>query len=155
MTYGDRLFRAKNWKRATQRYEQAIHANPGSAAPRVRLSQVALVRGDFTAAVNRLREAQATDPEWLEHPDDVEGLFAEPGDFHDQIAKLESHLQTQPKDRDAWLLLGAEWFLSGRTRPARDIFLRLTDRKADAILAAFLDASQPADPDPPQAEARR
>ena len=50
----------------------------------------------------------------------------------------------EPGDRDAWLVLGAELFLSGQTHRAADIFLRLTDRKPDPALAAFLDAATPA-----------
>ena len=59
------------------------------------------------------------------------------------VAKLESHLQASPNDRDGWLVLGAEWYLSGRARQAADVFTRLNDRKPDATLAAFLDATTP------------
>ena len=142
VTIGDRLFRAGNTRRAADRYEQAAHADIHAAAPRVRLSQIALVRGQFGEAAHHLREAQAAQPGWLVTARDIQAIYAEPGDFAKQIAKLESHLQANPGDRDAWFVLGAEWFLSGRTRKAADVFLRLTDRKADAALAAFLDASQ-------------
>jgi len=152
MTYGDRLFRGKNLKKASERYGQVLRLNPTSASPRVRLAQVALVRGQFTEAADFLRQAQAADPRWIDHADDVEGLYSEPRDFHEQIAKLESHLQTRPNDRDAWLVLGAQWFLSGRTEQAHAIFLRLTDRQPDAILSALLRASTPVDLPQPQAE---
>jgi hypothetical protein len=48
-----------------------------------------------------------------------------------------------PDDRDAWLVLGAEWYLSGRTARAADVFLRLYDpkRKPDIALSAFLHAT--------------
>ena len=73
--------------------------------------------------------------------------------------KLETHLQANPDDRDAWLVLGAEWFLSGRTTKAADVFRRLNDpnRKPDVALAAFLDASNQAElkaAKPPDADAR-
>ena len=68
--------------------------------------------------------------------------YAEPADFHRHLAHLESHLQAEPGDRDAWLVLGAQLFLSGRTRRAADVFLRLTDREPDSTLTAFLDASR-------------
>ena len=66
------------------------------------------------------------------------------------MARLESHVQIHPDDRNAWLVLGAEWFLSGRTARAADVFLRLDDpnRKADIALAAFLDASNQLKPPP-------
>ncbi len=143
MTFGDRLFRAGNYRRATERYEQAARADPHAAAPRVRLAQVALVRGQFAEAANQLREAITAEPDWLSKATDIQAIYGEPADFAKQIAKLESHLQAEPQDRDAWLVLGAQWFLSGRTEKAADIFLRLSDRKADAALTAFLDASQP------------
>ena len=74
---------------------------------------------------------------------DVEAIYAEPADFTKQLAKLQSHLHAHPADRDAWLVLGAQWFLSGREGPAADVFRRLDDphRRPDAILAAFLDAT--------------
>lgn len=143
LTLGDRLFRAGNTRKAEDRYEQARRSDPGQAAPHVRLAQLALVRGQYAEAAHQFREAQAVEPGWLITAPDVQPLFGEPAGFARHIAKLESHLQAQPNDRDAWLVLGAEWFLSGRTRKAADVFLRLTDRQPDAALAAFLDASIP------------
>jgi predicted Zn-dependent protease len=145
VTVGDRLFRAGNVRRAAERYEQAVRANPHSAAPRVRLAQVALGRGRYDEAANQLREAQAAEPEWLARATDIQTIYSEPGDFARQIARLESHLQASPHDRNAWLVLGAQWYLTGRTRQAADVFLRLSDRRPDATLAAFLDAARPAD----------
>lgn len=143
-TFGDRLFRAGNTRRAAERYEQASRADPNSAGPHARLAQVALVRGQYSEAADQFRAAETAEPGWLVKPFDVQALYSEPGDFARQIARLESHLQTAPEDRDAWLVLGAQWFLSGRTRQAGDVFLRLTDRKPEPTLAAFLEASRPA-----------
>lgn len=145
VTVGDRLFRAGNTRRAAERYEQAARANPLSAAPLVRLAQVALVRGQYAQAAGHLRDAQTAEPGWLNRASDIQTIYAEPADFARQIARLESHLQAEPGDRDAWLVLGAQWFLSGRTQKATDIFVRLSDRKLDPTLAAFLDAVQPVD----------
>lgn len=143
VTLGDRLFRAGNLRRATDRYEQALHANPEAAAPHVRLAQVAVMRGQYTEAANRLREAQATEPGWLTHAPDIQSIYGEPADFAAPIAKLETHLQVNPNDRDAWLVLGAQLYLSGRTRQAADVFNRLTDRPADPTLTAFINAATP------------
>jgi tetratricopeptide (TPR) repeat protein len=148
VTYGDRLFRSGNLHRAAERFEQAMNSDPTSAAPRVRLAQVALVRGDYSEAANRYREATIAEPGWLINAPDIQTIYGEPGDFHRRIAELETHLQAHPRDRDAWLVLGAQWYLSGRSRKAADVFLRLTDRKADPTLAAFLDASTPHEPAP-------
>ncbi len=142
MTVGDRLFRAGELKRAAERYEQAIAADLGDARPYVRLAQVAIARGDYDQAADHFREAQLAEPGWLLNADDIQNLFGGPDDFGRVIAALESHLQAEPTDRDAWLVLGAELYLTGRTRPAADVFLRLTDRKPDDTLQAFLDASR-------------
>jgi hypothetical protein len=143
LTIGDRLFRAGNYSRAVDRYEQAIKADPTRAAGRVRIAQVEIVKGHFTAAADRLREAETVEPGWISRASDIQALYLEPADFARQLGKLETHLQSQPKDRDAWLVLGAELFLSGRTRRAADVFLRLSDRREDPTLAAFLDATRP------------
>lgn len=142
MTLGDRLFRSGNFIRAVERYEQAIRADPGEADPRVRLAQVALVRGRYGEAANKLREAQTAEPGWLATAADVQALYPEPADFARHVAKLEAHLQARPEDRDGWLVLGALWYLSGHTQKAADVFLRLSDRLGDPTLQAFLAATK-------------
>lgn len=137
---GDRLFRAKDFHRATERYEQAIDADPSDAKPYVRLAQLDVARGHYAQAADHLREAQTADPGWQEHADDVQNLFGDPHEFATAMNRLESHLQTHPDDRDAWLVLGAELYLTGRSKRANDVFLRLTDQKPDPTLAGFLQA---------------
>ena len=124
-----------------------MRAAPDLAAPRVRLAQVAIARANYSEAASRLREAEIAEPGWIVNAPDIQGIYGEPTEFTRQIARLESHVQTHPEDREAWLVLGAEWFLSGRTAKAADVFKRINDpaRKSDVALAAFLDASnQPA-----------
>ncbi|MDG3006978.1 tetratricopeptide repeat protein [Paludisphaera mucosa] len=150
-TFGDRMFRIGNYKRAEERYQQAIHANPYSAAPRLRLAQVALVREQYPLAADLLREAETAQPGWIVTARDVQSLYAEPADFARHVAKLEAHLHRKPEDRDAWLVLGAQWFLSRREAKAADVFLRLDEprRKPDVALAAFLDAARLRKTEPP------
>ena len=123
-----------------------MRAAPDLALPRVRLGQIAMVRGQYAAAADRLREAETAQPGWILNAPDIQALYGEPTDFANNVAELESYLQANPDDRDAWLVLGAEWFLSGRTNKAADVFKRLNDpnRKPDVALAAFLDASNQA-----------
>jgi tetratricopeptide repeat protein len=156
MTVGDRLLRTGNLKKAEERYLQALKAAPDLAAPRVRLVQIAMARGNYTEAANRLREAETAEPGWVITAPDIQAIFGEPTEFTRQIARLESYLQTHPDDRDAWLVLGAEWFLAGRTARAADVFKRLSDpaRRPDIALAAFLDASNQAAQRPARAPAQ-
>jgi hypothetical protein len=142
-TFGDRNFRAANFHRAAERYEQALRAENRSAAPHVGLAQIAIARGQYDEAAGRFRQALEAEPLWLINAPDVQALYGEPADFARTIAKLESHLQANPTDRDAWFVLGAQWYLSGRTQKAADIFLRLADRKPDPTLSAFIDAATP------------
>ncbi len=139
---GDRLFRGDKASHAAKRYEQAMRADPGQAEPRARMALVALSRGEYAEAANRLREAEAAEPGWLSTAGDVQRLYREPADFAAAIARLESHLQARPEDRDAWLVLGSLWYLSGRTQKAADVFLRLSDRLEDPTLLAFLRATK-------------
>jgi hypothetical protein len=144
LTVGDRLFRVSEFRRAAERYRQAIVANPSDARPYVRLAQVAVARGEYREAADRLREAQAVEPGWMARARDVQNLFGDPARFARVLNAIESHLQTHPDDRDAWLVLGAELYLTGRADRAWDCFLRLTDQPPDATLAAFLDAARAA-----------
>ena len=119
LTFGDRLFRAGNLKKAEERYLQARSAAPDLAAPQLRLAQIALARGHYTEAANRLREAETAQPGWLVTAPDIQAIYGEPAEFLRQLARLESYVQSHPDDRDAWLVLGAQWFLSGRTAAGR------------------------------------
>ena len=145
---GDRSFRGSNIHRAEEKYNLAVKADPTAPTPHVHLAQVSLARGDYAAAADHLRDAVtvAADAGWLLNVPDIQSMFAEPADFSKQLARLESHLQANPNDRDAWFVLGAEWYLSGRSKQASDVFQRLNDRKPDEALAAFMDASKPKAP---------
>ena len=146
VTFGDRLFRGGNLKKAEERYLQARNTAPDQAAPQLRLAQVALARGHYTEAADRLRDAETAEPGWLLTAPDIQTIYGEPSEFLRQLSRLESYVQAHPDDRDAWLVLGAQWFLSGRTARAADVFIRLDDRnrKPDVALAAFLFASNQA-----------
>jgi cytochrome c-type biogenesis protein CcmH/NrfG len=147
---GDRLFKAGNIKRAEERYEQARRSNPNSATPQIRLAQIALSRNDYAKAAEVIRLATTTEPGWYLVANDIQALYNEPADFAKVIGKLESHLQRSPNDRDAWLVLGTQFYLSGRSRQAGDVFRRLNDRKPDTTLAAMLDATTPDAPPKPK-----
>ncbi|WP_206107610.1 tetratricopeptide repeat protein [Paludisphaera rhizosphaerae] len=144
VTFGERLFRTGNFKRAEERLEQALHLNPYVAAPRIRLMQIAVVREQYPLAASLLREAETAEPGWITTASDVQALYTEPAEFARHLAKLEAHLHQHPEDRDAWLVLGAQLFLSRRESKAADVFLRLDEprRKPDIALAAFLDAAR-------------
>ena len=98
---------------------------------------------DYSQAAERFREAIAAQPDFLAHAPDIMAIYAEPADFRKQLSRLESRVLAEPGDRDAWLVLGAQLFLSGQTKRAADVFTRLTDRRPDPTLAAFLEASTP------------
>ncbi len=151
LTFGDRLFRGGNLKKAEERYQQALAAAPNRAAPHLRMAELAMVRGRYAEAAARLRDAETAEPGWLATAPDIESIYGEPEKFHQQLSRLESYVQAHPDDRDAWLLLGAHWFLSGRTARAADVFLRLDDpnRKPDVALSAFLFASNHSPPKKP------
>ena len=80
-TMGDRLFRVGNLKKAEERYQQAARLDSDSAAPRMRLAQVALVREQYAEAANRIREAETAQPGWIVTAPDIQAIYAEPADF--------------------------------------------------------------------------
>lgn len=145
---GDRLFRGGNRRRAEERYKLAARVNPRSATPHVRLAQLAFAREDYAEAAARFRLATAADPAWVVEAEDVESLFAEPTEFGRSIARLEAHLQANPRDRDACLVLGGQLLLSGKRREAGDVLARIANRRPEPSLAAFLDATAESTPAP-------
>lgn len=140
---GDRFFRANNLKHAEDRYGRAAKLAPDSAEPWVRLAQLSFVRSRYREAAHRLRQAETAQPGWIRTAPDIQAIYGEPTEFANHLARLESHLHAHPQDHDAWLVLGAQWYLSGRTDRAIDVFQRLQDprRKPDVALAAFLEAT--------------
>ncbi len=145
---GDRLFRSSNLVKARERFEQAYQADPTLADTLVHLGQIEMIQGRYADAAQCFRDALEADEEWIFNAPDIKAMYVEPADFDRQIAKLESYLQTEPDDRDAWLVLGVEKYLSGKTKQAADIFLRLSERRSDPTLHLLILASTPQD-DPP------
>ena len=86
VTLGDRLFRAGNLKKAEERYQQATRTAPDLAAPRICLAQVALARGNYTEAANRLREAETAEPGWIITAPDIQSIYGEPAEFSRSLA---------------------------------------------------------------------
>src|SRR5262245_46554330 len=72
VSMGDRLFRGSNLKKAEERYRQAARLDHSSAAPRVRLAQVALSREQYSEAAMRLREAETAQPGWIATAADIQ-----------------------------------------------------------------------------------
>ena len=101
-----------------------------SAAPRFAWPRSRWFASSTPRPPDRLREAETAQPGWIVTAPDIQSLYGEPAEFAGHLARLESHLQVHPDDRDAWLVLGAEWYLSGRTARAADVFLRLNDPDA-------------------------
>ncbi len=81
VTLGDRFFRAGNLKKAEERYQQAQRSRAEEAGPRVRLAQIAFVRGAYGEAASRLREALTVQPGWLVTAGDIQSLYGEPAEF--------------------------------------------------------------------------
>ena len=119
-------------------------AGPDSAAPLVRLAQIALVRNQFA-------EAAAPPPGGRDRP---AGLDRRPRPTSSRsTASPRSSPATWPGSSPIFRCIrttetpgwcsGPQWYLSGRTARAADVFLRLDDprRKPDVALAAFLQAT--------------
>ncbi len=142
---GDRFFRVKDYTRARNRYAKAGAADRNAVDPLIHEAQVDMVQGRYQDAAERVRQALTIDPDWIFNAPDIQAMYAEPADYAALIGKLETHLQAKPDDRDAWLVLGLEKYLNGKTRQAHDIFTRLTDRRGDTTLFTLLQAATPKD----------
>lgn len=142
LTVGDRLFRAGDLRRADERYAQAAESDPASGDPHFRRAQVAIRRADYRGAVAFLRQAVHVDPGWSSRAGDIQASWGEPSEFLDALGALEAHLQSDPSDRDGWLLLGAERLYTNRVSEAHDLLLRLSDDPDDACVAALLTAAR-------------
>ncbi len=110
------MFRAGNTHRASDRYEQALRADPSVASVRVRLAQVALVRGRYAEAAGQYRDAMVAEPGWLAHAGDIQSIYAEPSDFaaRDRAARVAPPVRPERPRR--LVRPGGAVFLSGAPR---------------------------------------
>ena len=121
---------------------------PDLAKPRFRLAQIAMMRGQYAAAADAdsrgRNRAAGLDRQRPRYP----GPLRRAGRFRQQRgAARDSSCRPIPTTAMRGSSWAAEWFLSGRTTKAADVFKRLNDpnRKPDVALAAFLDASNQAE----------
>ena len=123
-TFGDRLFRAGNLKKAEERYHQALKAASNKAAPYLRLEQVAWSREAITPRPpTGFVMPRPPNPAGCAIAPDVQSLYAEPAEFSRHVTRLESYLQIASRRPRRLAGPGAQWFLSGRTgRPPTSLF---------------------------------
>ena len=109
---GDRLFRVGNLKKAEERYQQAARLDSDSASARVRLAaplRERYTKGPLTGFV-RPRPLTRLDRDRSRHPGHLRraqhGFRAPPGPA--RVSSSDPH----PDDRDASLVLGAQFYIS-------------------------------------------
>ncbi|MBL8900044.1 MAG: tetratricopeptide repeat protein [Planctomycetes bacterium] len=141
---GDLYFRAQRYPAATDAYARAIELAPEDAALHFIQSDAQFAAGDYASAAASIRRALARDPELARMSADKTKIYEDPTHFSEQLGRLEGHVQRQPLDGDAFLVLGYNLAFSARAAEARSAFetsrrLQPSDPAAALFLAALID----------------
>lgn len=141
---GDLYFRSGRYAAASDAYARAIELAPEDAALHFIQSDAQFAAGDYSAAAGSIRRALARDPELARASADKTKVYEDPRVFAEQLGRLEGHVQRQPLDGDAFLVLGYNLVFSGRAAEARGAFenarrLQPSDAASALFLGALLD----------------
>jgi hypothetical protein len=141
---GDLYFRAQRYAAASDADARAIELAPEDAALHFIQSDAQFAAGDYASAAGSIRRALTRDPELARMTADKTKVYEDAKLFEEQLGRLEGHVQKQPLDGDAFLVLGYNLAFSARTSEARAAFetarrLQPSDPAASSFLDALID----------------
>jgi len=160
---GDLYFRAGRYDRAAWAYQRATEQSPDQGSLYFMLADALFAMGDYHYAAFAIRRGIEKDPALVESRADKRTFYPDSEVFDGQLAGLQRFLEDHPRDGEAWLVLGYNFFFSvraadglGALRKAREflpedeavrLFLAAADLRVaeDAAAVAATPATQPAD----------
>lgn len=137
---GTRRFKAGDYRRAADRFADAIKAAPDDATPYFFRAFALFAAGQFPAAVDATKAGLKINADWPLADFDMKQLYGDPADLVPQLANLAAELKANPLDRDRLFLLGFVLFVTddpGKAQPLLEQAARL--EADDTHLKSFLD----------------
>ncbi len=140
---GRNLFAAGQYRRAGERWKDALDAEPAPARHFL-LAQAKFAQQRFADAAQEVRNGLRAFPDWPNTRFDVRTLYQAEGDFRTQLAALAGQVKANPLDREALFLFGYELFACGRRGDAKTVLdTSLTLEPHGEGIAALLAALKP------------
>ncbi len=143
---GQQAFAAGEYGRASQRFRQAIAAQPKDAVAPFLLAQALFALGKYQAAVDAIHAGMALQPDWPAFRFQPLALYGpNVADYPDHLHRLEDTLHRHPDDPILLFLYAYELWFDGRRDEARVLFQRARPGAADpGVIDRFLRALPPA-----------
>jgi tetratricopeptide (TPR) repeat protein len=118
---GIRLFAQGNYKRAADRFREAIDLSPDDPTPHFYLAQARFALRQYGEAAQSVKSGLRVGPDWLNLDFDMSTLYGDEKDLREQLAQLAGELRANPLERDALFLLGYELFVTGQKDKAKTL----------------------------------
>lgn len=139
---GAALFRNGQYLEALHQFRLATLADLTFGIAKFAYAQALFALGIYEYAAYEIRLGLQLLAEWPEIGGDIKLLYGDPLDFEQQLQALRAHVEIQPMDEDARLVLGYVLFFSGDLYGAEEAFQKLAlsnDRGNAHVAGLFLD----------------
>jgi putative PEP-CTERM system TPR-repeat lipoprotein len=90
-------------------FSKLVAARPGAVEPLVRLARALVVMKDYDKAVEKLREALAINPEFLEANREIAAIYAMTGRTEQALREIKAVQRRRPNDALGYILEGDLW----------------------------------------------
>jgi hypothetical protein len=118
----DRNFRAGQFGRAVERYQQALERAPDNDDAQFKLGAALMAAGQYDAAGQTLRDALHRRPDWPHVAHDLRSLFSDDAAVRRVLAALERESRRLAADPDVPFLRGYLLYFTGERAAAAAIF---------------------------------
>jgi tetratricopeptide (TPR) repeat protein len=140
---GDAKFAEKQYVLAIARYREAARAAPDASEARLRQALALIAAEKYSAAARVIDEALALRADWNDSTLHLDQLYAR-GELAKTTRVLTDLVESDPRDAELALALGAQLFFSGQREKAEPYFSRAArlGGERDGRLSAFLPLGQ-------------
>lgn len=137
---GQEAFDAGELGRATERLAAAVAADPALTAAHFKLAQVRLARGQYSEAVDAIRDGMKNVRDWPSVRVRVDDLYAiNPKRLATDVADLKAALEASPNDTTLTFLYAHHLWFSGDRAAATELFRKLDGKvKESELVEPFL-----------------
>lgn len=142
---GDIYFRLGHYENAVECYKRAVSHDPNDANVHFILADALFAIGDYGFTASEIVAGLALNPALVESTANKREFYANPADFDLHIRLAEAWLAERPRDTDAWMSLGYNYYFQKEYKRAREAFTRSQDtasptvRRASELFIAVID----------------
>lgn len=116
------FFQLESLDKAQEEYQQALKANPGSAAAHFGLGYCHEIKNDFRGAIKEYLAAKRLDPKHLEARARLAEIYVSMGIFDKAIQEYRSALEVDPRYSQGFIKVGLVYRQQGMLEEAGDAF---------------------------------